>query len=403
MKKENKEIAIVFGLFETGLGVIRSLGRNGIKVYGVDYNKDIAYYSRYVKPLICPHPLKDSELFVDWLIKKFGDSTEKIPIFISADDFLMAISKHRDKLKRFLSFNLVPHLLLEQIGNKYQQYLLAKNANIIVPQTWVIKTFDDLSALKSNDRWPLLLKGMDVNSWRAVFGGTTKGFVCNNLSEIQEKTSEAIKNDVPIIIQQIISGPDTNHFKYCAYINSSGEILAELCLRKIRQLPVRFGVGAVVETINYPELIEVGRHFFTNIDFTGVGSAEFKIDEKDGKLKLIELNPRYWQQNSIGEKSGVNFPMVNYFDLKKYQMPQKENPKEKVLWINRYMDFSSFLQYRKEGLLTFSEWRKSLKGKKVYSDFAWDDPIPLFYEFGFGMKLFKLPFFIYKKLFSVEK
>ena len=67
------------------------------------------------------------------------------------------------------------------------------------------------------------------------------------------------------------------------------------------------------------------------------------------------------------------------------------------------MDFSSFMQYRKEGLLTYFDWRRSLKGEKTYSDFAWDDPIPMLYEFGFGLKLFNLPKFLIKKIFSSDK
>ena len=63
------------------------------------------------------------------------------------------------------------------------------------------------------------------------------------------------------------------------------------------------------------------------------------------------------------------------------------------------MDFDSFTKYRKEGCLSFSDWRKSLKGKKVYPDFTWDDPIPAFYEIGFGWKLIRLPAYLIKRIF----
>jgi len=136
-----------------------------------------------------------------------------------------------------------------------------------------------------------------------------------------------------------------------------------------------------------------------NINFKGVGSVEFKYDNQDKIYKLIELNPRYWQQNSIGEQSGVNFPYINYCDLKNISIEPQKTIFRKVIWVNRYMDFSSFMQYRKEGLLTYFDWRKSLKGEKIYSDFTWDDPIPILYEFGFGLKLFRLPIFLWKKVF----
>lgn len=205
--------------------------------------------------------------------------------------------------------------------------------------------------------------------------------------------------NVPVILQEVIEGPDTNHFKYCSYTTSSGEILAEFTLQKIRQNPIHFGVGAVVESIHKPELIGTGRKLFSNIGYTGIGSAEFKLDNRDGKLKLIEVNPRYWQQNYLATVCGMNFPYLNYLDL------LQESPKairdfiSGIKWVNRYMDFDSFIKYKKEGILTFSEWRKTLKGKKIYPDFAWDDPLPLFYEIGFGKKIYKIPYFIWKKLF----
>jgi hypothetical protein len=78
-------------------------------------------------------------------------------------------------------------------------------------------------------------------------------------------------------------------------------------------------------------------------------------------------------------------------------MPEKYDLEK--LWVNRYMDFSAFLDYRKEGVLTYCGWRKSIKGEKIYPDAWLNDPLPFFYEFGFGRKFIRLPGYIYKKLF----
>ena len=135
MSKDRNKIAIVFGLFETGLGVIRSLGCNGIKVYGIDFNKDIAYYSKYVTPLICPHPINEKELFIPWLNKKFDSVTEKIPIFITSDIFLISISENRELLKRNFIFNLVSNEAINTISDKYLQSQLAIDSGINAPKT----------------------------------------------------------------------------------------------------------------------------------------------------------------------------------------------------------------------------------------------------------------------------
>jgi predicted ATP-grasp superfamily ATP-dependent carboligase len=399
MKNRNsKEIAIVFGMFETGLGVSRSLGRKGIKVYGVDFQNDIAFYSKYVTPLTCPHPIDDKESFVLWLNEKFADFNKKIPIFITSDTFLVSISQIRERLKRNFVFNLVSDKAIGDISDKYTQSKLALGAGINTPKTWLIENNHNLKDLEENNIWPLLIKGRDVNSWRQVFGGSKKGIVVNNFDELSENCRWALNNDVSVIIQEIISGPDENHYKYCAYLNKNGLILVELCLQKIRQYPVRFGVGASMCTTQNHEVIDAGRRFLTNIKFTGVGSVEFKYDAKSKNFKLIELNPRYWQQNAICEHSGIEFSYINYCDLMNLRITTSKPIFTKVIWVNRYLDFSSFMQYRKEGLLSYHGWRESLKGEKIYSDFAWDDPIPLLFEFGFGLKLLRFPLYIWKKL-----
>jgi predicted ATP-grasp superfamily ATP-dependent carboligase len=148
----------------------------------------------------------------------------------------------------------------------------------------------------------------------------------------------------------------------------------------------------------YPELRALGSIFFKESHYRGVGSAEFKLDERDGKLKLIELNPRYWQQNALATACGMNFPLVDYLEATGQGPKIQQEHVAGIKWVNRYMDLDSFLIYRKEGALTFSAWRKTLKGKKVYSDFSWADPVPGLYEIGFGLKLVKAPWFIWKRL-----
>jgi predicted ATP-grasp superfamily ATP-dependent carboligase len=392
--------AVVFGLFETGLGVIRSLGREGIPVMGIDFKKDIARYSHYVKPMLCPHPQQEESLFIEWIISTFSGQKHKCPVFFSSDDFLISFSRNRLVLSNYFLFNLVDHSLLESISNKYSQYKLASNAGCVLPATWVICNKSELDSLHEAIHYPVFVKGLDVNSWRRKISGSVKGFLVRDLRELHDKVNSIVAKDVPVILQEVIPGPDINHYKYCSYTSSSGEILAEFTLRKIRQNPIRFGVGAVVESIYNQELIMEGRKLFKGINFRGIGSAEFKLDEKDGRLKLIELNPRYWQQNFLSTECGINFPFINWSDLYNKRIPTENVFKTGIKWINRYLDFDSFLSYNRKGELSFWNWRKSLKGKSVYSDFTWDDPLPFLYEFRNGKRFLNIPRYLRRKLFS---
>jgi predicted ATP-grasp superfamily ATP-dependent carboligase len=394
----NRKAAVVLGLFETGLGVARALGRQGIDVIGVDYKKDVGWYSRYVSPMRCPHPIKEENSFLEWLTVNFKEK-DLLPIFLTADDFLFAISKNREYLSDLFLFNLPSAEQLNAISDKYTQYLMAKKAGVKAPTTWAVDTVAKMEAHESEFvHWPLFVKGRDVNAWRAFFGGTVKGFLARSPEELRRHIIPALEQKIPVVIQEVILGPDTNHFKYSAYVSKDGAFLAEFCLRKIRQQPVRFGIGSVVESLHYPELVAEGRKLFKGIGYRGVGSAEFKLDQRDGQLKLIELNPRYWQQNILTEACGINFALLNYRDLVEASTPEPVwEYQSGIKWVNIYMDFASFLQYRKEGLIDLKEWGRSLRGKKVFSDFAGDDWLPGLREIRFGWKLFKLPVYLWKK------
>jgi D-aspartate ligase len=389
--------AVVLGMFETGLGVARSLGREGITVYGFDHRKDIGFYSKYLKAIICPHPLEQEEEFISFMLDFGRKCASRIVLFVTSDIFLTSVSKNRDRLTANYLINLSPDSLIQSISNKYRQFQLAREAGVNTPGTMLLEPGNPLDVTSFGLNFPVIIKALDVNVWRLKISGSVKGYTANNPAELKEKCSSLLAKEVSLVVQEIIEGPDTNHFKYCAYYAPDGSKKCEFTLRKIRQNPIHFGVGAVVESIQYDELREAGDRLFKSISFKGVGSAEFKKDEKDGVLKLIEINPRYWQQNFLTTVCGVNFPLIDYLSVTGQECPEVFTFKTGVKWVNRYLDLNSFLGYRKEGSLTFQEWRRSLKGEKCYSDFTWDDILPVFWEYFRWQRIRKIPKHFYKR------
>ena len=389
--------AVVFGLFETGLGVIRSLGKNGLRIIGIDFKTRIGTYSRYAKSHKCPHPLHRESEFIEWVRSHFSKD-HPIPVFITQDDFLEVFSRNQEAMGDYFLFNMIDHAVLEAIADKYQQNQLALRAGVAVPNTWVVNEPSDLMKIQDEVSYPVIIKGRDVNAWRDAISRNTKVYLAKEPNQLTSILQRILGKGISAIVQEVILGPDTNHYKYCSYTSSEGKILAEFTLRKIRQNPAHFGFGAVIESIYSSELMALGRKLFSGIGFTGVGSVEFKLDQKDGTYKLIEINPRYWQQNSLATKCGINFPYINYLDLMNREQDPVREFKTGVKWINWFKDFDSYLTYRKEGSLTYRKWRKSLKGEKIYSDFTWDDPLPRLYQIGFGPNLLKIWSYLLKKI-----
>ena len=50
-------------------------------------------------------------------------------------------------------------------------------------------------------------------------------------------------------------------------------------------------------------------------DFHGVSQVEFKRDPRDGRYKLMEVNPRLWLWHGLAASLGVDFARIAYLDL----------------------------------------------------------------------------------------
>ena len=377
---EDKYPAIVLGMYETGLGVGRSLGRKKIQVFGLDFKKDVGFYSKYIKATICPNPLNDEQKFLDFLISFVDKFKYKSVLFIASDNFLKVISKNRDKLKKYFFINLPDNSVIESISDKYKQYQLILKADLPFPATYFPKNLKEVISIKDKIKYPAFLKAKEVTSWRKIIGGGIKGFILNNPDELVEKYNYIFEKGLEAIVQELIPGSDNNIFQYIAYVSQNGEFLLEFNYRKIHQNPIHFGFGSMVESVYYPDLMEVGRKFFKSINFRGVGAVEFKLDERDKKLKLIELNPRYVQQNALIDKCGMNIPLIDYLESTQQEHRLIHDYEKGIKWVNSYLNFGSFLNYRRNGEISFKQWINSRKGKKMFSVFAWDDMLPTCYN-----------------------
>jgi D-aspartate ligase len=374
--REGGNTAVVLGMFETGLAVGRSLGRAGIRVIGLDACRKVGFHSKYIQALVCPHPLEEEEDFIAYLLRLAKNQKTQPVLFVTADEFLLPVSRNRQDLEQYYLINLpFPHLL-EAIVDKFKLYELAQGAGIPVPRTFIAHTMEELLKFKDQLVYPAFIKGAEVTQWRKVMGVASKGIVVESSEDLVESVRAILDRGTSGLVQEIIPGPDTNHYKASCYVSRSGEILLAFGLQKIRQQPPGFGFGCLIQSIEYPALLALGKRFLQKISYRGVGSAEFKLDPRDGKLKLIELNPRYWQQNALAERCGMNFPLIHYLDMTGGEPKPALDYRPGVKWLNIYSDFDSFREYRRRGQLSVAQWLSSLRGEKVYSDLAWDDPLP---------------------------
>lgn len=384
-------------LFATGLAAVRSLGREGVAVAGIDSDPEMpGFRSRYCDAWLCPDPVREPDRLLEFLTD--SDLASSRPVLLPASDaFVLFLSRHREELRPSFRFLLPDADVLEALVNKRKQYELADRAGIPFPAVHYPKTPGEVDEVAASVRYPVIVKPYYGHVWRQRFGGAHKGFKASSGDELRAALEEVRGAGEPAMVQEVVPGPNTNHFKLSAYVGRTGVPLALFALRKIRQYPPEFGVGCLVESADVPDVTDLGMRFLRAIDYRGIGSVEFKRDERDGKLKLIELNARLWQQNSLATACGINFPLIQLRDLQGEDVTPETTYATGIRWLDAIPDFQSFWAQRKTARTGWREWARSWRGVRAFSTFALDDLLPFLSENRYGTKYLRLPYYVLKQ------
>ncbi len=368
--------ALVLGLNETGLGVVRALGQAGIATFGMDDRRRLGFLSRHVKAATCPHPLLEEEAFVAALAAFAARHARRPALFLTADSFLLTVARHYERLSALFSCLMPSPDLLARLVDKHSLALVCADHGVPVPRSVFIGGPAGLHEAVERLSFPIFLKPSSARLRRHVQTHRQKGWVAQNKDQARLIVETATAEGGDLIAQEIVTGPDRDCFKYCACFSTESRPLAELTLRKLRNNPIRFGVASACQSEDLPEVMALGRRLLTALGYQGVGSIEFKRDGRDGVLKLIEINTRYWQQNSLATACGLNFPLLHYLEATGQHPEPAAGFATGIKWVDLRADTDSFLRYRREGLLSFGDWRRSLAGPKVYADYQSRDVGP---------------------------
>ena len=89
-----------------------------------------------------------------------------------------------------------------------------------------------------------------------------------------------------------------------------GEPRAIFMHRRLREYPITGGASTLRESINNEKMKNIALDLMEGLEWHGVAMVEFKLDEKDGEPKLMEVNGRFWGSLPLSIASGVDFPYL---------------------------------------------------------------------------------------------
>lgn len=387
--------ALVVGGDHPGLGVARSLGRRGIRVYVVEDQFSVSDYSRYAEKVIRVNDIRDEDATAEAVLevgKKYG--LEGWVLIPTRDETVAAFARHRDRLAKFFRMTTQEWDIVQWAWDKNKTYKFAEMQGIPVPGTWTVRNVDELETLYP--RLPLAIKPAIKENFFYATGA--KAWRANTPSELRELFTRAaaqISCD-EIMIQEIVPGDGSTQYSYCAFA-INGEPHSTLVAKRLRQHPREFGRAATyVETVECADVEELSRKFIKALNYHGLMEIEYKYDERDQKYKLLDANARAWGFHSLGLAAGVDFPYLLYAD-QFGERPMPARAKSGVGWLRLVTDVPTVITQVATGYLPVRDFFSSLKHAGMESVFALDDPMPSVAEIAM------LPYLIFKKYFAKEK
>jgi D-aspartate ligase len=288
-----------------GLAAIRSLGRAGIRVLAVDHRPSaLGFRSRYAEPFLSPDPHEDETRFIAF-VRALGE----VVVFPTHDEQLNLIARHLgdlDVLAPFPSWDV-----LEQVQSKRVQLESAEAAGVGVPRTAYPATPAEARAAAEEIGFPVLVKPEHPVGFKQRF--RRQAFRCENADEVEQAHERA--SEFAPMVQELVPGGDDTLYTVGSYLTRSGRPLGVFSGRKLRQTPRGIGTCRIGEAVWVQEAVDAALRLLRQFGYYGLSQVEFKCDPRDGRFKLMEINPRLWQWHGLATACGVDLPRLAYADL----------------------------------------------------------------------------------------
>jgi D-aspartate ligase len=303
-----------------GLGAIRSLGRAGIPVIAVDHRDfAIGFRSAYAFPVTAPDPVADEPGFVQ-AMRELGDALgTPAPVFPTHDEHLNSLARHRDELGERFRYPFPSWSVLEPLQSKRHQIEVAESLGLAAPRTLHPQSLDECRAAVREIGYPVLIKPSDNIIFKRIY--RRQAFLVELPGELEEAYEKAEPYEP--MVQEFIPGGDEFLWTLGAAIAEDGNVLATFSGHKLRQTRENMGSARVGEAVWDDEVVDSGLALLRALGFYGVAQVEWKRDPRDGRLKLIEVNPRLWQWHGLAGACGADVTLAAYWDLVGDRRPAK--------------------------------------------------------------------------------
>jgi D-aspartate ligase len=368
-------VAVLSSIHHGALGIVRSLGRLNVPVYGVDSDPWApAFSSRYCQGKVILNFENGSAGMAVSRLLEFGRKLGGNPILIpTTDPGAIWVSDHAEDLRQVFRFPRQDLGLVHSLCDKSRMQQLAARCGVATAGSLVPQSREDVLRYLETATFPVMLKAIDDAKLRRVLGSTK--FLVRNRRALLELYDRLNDGGAPsLMLQDYIPGED---WMFNGYFNEDSECLFGITGKKVRRFPVNTGVTSLGICLRNEAVEKTTRKFMKAIGYRGILDIGYRYDYRNGQYRVLDVNPRIGCtfRLFVGD-NGMDVVRALYLDLTGQPVvaaPAREGRK----WLVEDFDLISSVQYWRDGNLTLNGWVRSLNGVRETACFALDDPLPL--------------------------
>jgi predicted ATP-grasp superfamily ATP-dependent carboligase len=357
-----------------GLGVIRSLGRLGVPVYGVveDRFTPAAGSSYLSGAFIWDTRGLDAQRLLEGMAV-IAERLNRPAVVIPTDDAAaIFVAEEAAALQQWFLFPQQPPALPRALANKRELYLLCKRIGVACPEAVFPNSIDDVHEFVKSATFPVMVKVAERHpeTERTTWIARTP----QQVYAIYRSAEGQRYSD--LMFQDYIPPSCGEDWFYHGYRNMRSDCCVGFTGQKLRSHPPFAGPTTLGRAVANEPLRQQAEALLQAIAYSGITDLDYRLDKRDGRYKLLDFNPRIGAQFRLFEgRGGVDVARALYFDLTGRRVPSS-GPVEGRTFIVEPYDLLASLGYFRRGGLTMREWRLSFKGMRELAWFSRDDPLP---------------------------
>jgi D-aspartate ligase len=371
-------VLVLNAVHHGALGLNRSLGRLGVKVYNqAPFRSVPAFHSRYSQGnFLWDQDKAGAEATVEFLLSVARRVDCPALLIATCDVTATLLADYDECLRQHFVFPKQRPELVHALCSKKGLYELAKSQGIPTPETTFPRSRADVLEFMESARFPIVLKTI-----KNVIGSTgpraIKVIIRDEKTLLENYDQFEDPHNPNLMLQEYVPGNDDTNCMFNGYFNEDSTCLVGFTGKKIRQYPAYAGVTSLGMCSRNEAVASTTKRFMKAIGYRGIVDLGFRFDVRDEKYKIYDVNPRIGATFRLFvDDSGLDVARTLYLDM----TGQRVEPglmRDGRKWVVEDADAISGFRYHRDGRLPIKEWVSSLRGVEEGALFAADDLLPV--------------------------